>query len=138
MGERFEEVEGLLRAQGLALTPQRRAIVRRLMERGGHWTAAELLHDLGGELPRASRATVYSTLALLRRLGVLEVVPGPAGELRFDANTESHQHFVCLRCGRLEDVPNDWFPVALRPGAAAGFRVERFRVVAQGVCSGCS
>jgi len=137
MPRNAEEVELLLREHGLSLTPQRRAIVRRLTEHGGHWSAAEVLDRVTGEFPMASRATVYSTLALLRDLGVLVAVPAPGGELRFDANSEPHQHFVCLRCGEFEDIPDGWFPVSRSAKAAPTFEVERFRVVAEGVCRAC-
>jgi Fur family peroxide stress response transcriptional regulator len=135
-----EEIESLLRERGFSLTPQRRAILRHLAERGGHWTAAEVLESLTGEFPLASRATVYSTLALLRDLGVLADVPapGPGGEARYDANPERHHHFVCRRCGSLQDVPAEWFPVALPEGVSPGFAVEHFRIVAEGVCAECA
>lgn len=135
-----EEIEALLRERGFSLTPQRRAILRHLADRGGHWTAAEVLESLTGEFPLASRATVYSTLALLRDLGVLADVPapGPGGEARYDANPTPHQHFVCRRCGALRDVPTEWFPVAVPEGAELGFTVERYRIVAEGVCADCA
>jgi Fe2+ or Zn2+ uptake regulation protein len=131
------EIEALLRSRGFAITPQRRAIVRRLAEHGGHWSAAELLERVSGDFPLASRATVYSTLALLRELGVVGAVAAPSGELLFDANPEPHQHFVCSSCGRLEDVPEAWFPVTPAPEAAASFLVRRFRIVAEGLCRAC-
>lgn len=137
MRRNAEEIELLLRERGLSLTPQRRAIVRRLTEHGGHWSAAEVLERVTGEFPMASRATVYSTLALLRDLGVLVSIPTPGGELRFDANSEPHQHFVCLRCGELEDIPDGWFPVTRAANAAPSFEIERFRVVVEGVCGAC-
>jgi Fe2+ or Zn2+ uptake regulation protein len=135
-----EQIESLLRERGLSLTPQRRAILRHLAERGGHWTAAELLESLTGEFPLASRATVYSTLALLRELGVVADVPaaGPAGELRYDANPEPHQHFICRRCSQLQDVPVDWFPVKVPDGILTSFRLEKFLIVAEGLCASCS
>jgi Fe2+ or Zn2+ uptake regulation protein len=134
-----EEIESLLRERGLSLTPQRRAILRHLSVRGGHWTAAEVLESLTGEFPLASRATVYSTLSLLRELGVLADVPapGPGGEARYDANPEPHQHFVCRRCGHLEDVPLDWFPVSMPADVAPRFSVDQFRIVAEGACGAC-
>lgn len=135
-----EEIEALLRERGFSLTPQRRAILRHLADRGGHWTAAEVLDSLTGEFPLASRATVYSTLALLRELGVLADVPapGPGGEARYDANPAPHQHFVCRRCGALRDVPPEWFPVAIPAGVEPDFAVESFRIVAEGVCAACA
>jgi len=138
MHRSFEEIESALRERGLSLTPQRRAIARCLSEHGGHWTAAELLARVAGEFPLASRATVYSTVALLRDLGVIAALPELGGELRFDADPESHQHFVCLRCGQLEDVPDGWFPVALPPAAKPTFEVQRYRIVAEGLCGSCT
>jgi Fe2+ or Zn2+ uptake regulation protein len=132
-----EQIEALLRGRGFSLTPQRRAIVRHLVERPGHWTATELLEGLTGDFPLASRATVYCTLTLLRDLGVVSALPGPGGEARYDANPEPHQHFLCTRCGELEDVPPAWFPVSVHPDAEGRFRVEHFRVVAEGFCSTC-
>ena len=134
------EIETLLRARGLSLTPQRRAILRHLADRGGHWTAAEVLDSLTGEFPLASRATVYSTLSLLRELGVVADVPapGPGGEARYDANPEPHQHFVCRICGLLEDVPPEWFPVSVPAGVIPEFQIDRFRIVAEGTCGACA
>lgn len=127
------EIEALLREHGHTPTPQRRAVLRLLAERGGHWTAAEIVARVEG----VSRATVYGTLALLRELGALAAVATPGGELRFDADPEPHQHFVCVRCERLEDVPESWFSVALPPDLATSFAIERFRVVAEGTCAAC-
>jgi Fe2+ or Zn2+ uptake regulation protein len=132
-----EEIETLLRERGFSLTPQRRAIVRLLVERGGHWSAAELLESLTGEFPLASRATVYSTLGLLRELGVLADVPAAGGDARYDANPEPHQHFLCLGCGSLDDVPSALFPVSVPAGEILPFQVKRFRVVAEGLCESC-
>lgn len=138
MPQSAEQVEARLRERGFALTPQRRAIVRHLVDNGGHWTAGELLAGITGEFPTASRATVYTTLALLKDLGVVMELPSPGGEVRYDANTDPHQHFVCRRCGRLEDVPDAWLPVRLAAEAPVDFRVERFRVIAEGLCAACA
>jgi Fur family peroxide stress response transcriptional regulator len=138
MWESVEPIEALIRERGLALTPQRRAIVRTLIERGGHWTAAELLAAITGEFPMASRATVYATLALLQDLGAVCEVPGPGAELRFDATPDPHHHFLCTACGELTDVPEEWFPVRQLESSKRHIEVERFRVSAEGRCVRCS
>ena len=131
------DIETLLRDRGLALTSQRRAIVRFLADRGGHWTAADLLAELTREDPLASRATVYSTLALLRDLGALGEVAIPGGDLRYDTNATPHHHFLCRRCGRLTDLPPTWMPGAVPVDPALPFRVEHVQVLAEGVCRDC-
>jgi len=130
------QIEMLLREHGCLLTPQRRAIVQALLKPSGHLTAAELLGEITGAFPMASRATVYSTLALLRELGALSEIHLAGAEIRYDANPEPHQHFACTECGGLEDVPDSWLPVTLAV-PRGGFRVTRFRVIAEGVCAAC-
>ncbi|MCZ6463082.1 MAG: Fur family transcriptional regulator [Proteobacteria bacterium] len=138
MPHSVEEIEARLRANGLSLTPQRRAIVRHLLGSANHPTAAQVLEGITREFPMASRATVYTTLALLRDLEVVSEVPGPGNELRFDPNPDPHQHFCCTRCGRLEDVPDECFPVSVASDRRLPFQVSRFRIVAEGLCADCS
>ena len=133
-----EMVERLLRARGFALTSQRRAIVRHLAAHGGHWTPSQLRAAITGGFPMASRATVYATLALLRDLGVLQEVLVPGGERRFDTNPEPHHHFLCRGCGRLEDLPIPSVAVRLAQEADPLYQVERFSVIAEGLCGRCA
>jgi Fur family transcriptional regulator, peroxide stress response regulator len=130
-------IERLLRARGFALTSQRRAIVQHLAEHGGHWTPTQLRTAITRSFPMASRATVYATLALLRDLGVLQEVHVPGGELRFDTNPVPHHHFLCRSCGWLEDLPVPSLAVRLLEGEAPPFHVERFSVIAEGLCGRC-
>jgi Fe2+ or Zn2+ uptake regulation protein len=69
--------------------------------------------------PRVSLATVYRNLRLLADVGLLGELPGPRA--RFDANTRAHDHFTCLRCGRIVDVEA---PVAQPHSRALSTRVE--------------
>jgi len=137
MGRSATEIEGLLRARGLALTPQRRVIVRHLAQHGGHWTPTELRAAITSNFPMASRATVYATLALLRDLGVVQEVHVPGGELRFDTNPEPHHHFLCRSCRRLDDVPILSFAVQFAHDGEPPFHVDRFSVIAEGLCVSC-
>jgi len=132
------EIERRLRASGFALTSQRRAIVRHLAEQGGHWTPAQLRSALAGNPPMPSRATIYATLALLRDLGLLQEVHVPGGELRFDTNPSPHHHFLCRRCRQLEDLPIPSLAVQLaHEGGDPPFSVERYSVIAEGLCGRC-
>ncbi|HME71067.1 MAG TPA: Fur family transcriptional regulator [Myxococcota bacterium] len=137
MAQGAAEIERLLRARGFALTSQRRAIVRHLAEHGGHWTPTQLRTAVTGSFPMASRATVYATLALLRDLGVLQEVLIPGGERRFDTNPGPHHHFLCRTCGQLEDLPIPSLAVRFVHEGEPPFQVERFSVIAEGLCGSC-
>ena len=75
--------------------------------RSVHATPDEIYRAINRANPRASRATVYDNLHALVRAGLIHEVAVDGKAVRFDANLERHHHFVCERCGRVEDI--EWF-----------------------------
>ena len=126
-----------MRAAGLRVTPQRRAILG-AFDGGaaGHLAAEEVFERARAELPELARATVYNTLGELVRVGLLRSVEG-FGAVRYDPNLdESHHHFRCLSCGRLYDVhPRGAEQLELAGGE---FVVERIQVLVEGTCPSCA
>jgi len=91
-----------LSAVGMRMTSQR-ALLLKLIEQGeGHLDADELYRRARQKQPRLSLSTVYRTLGLLKKLGLIE-------ELHFDENhhhyemkpSAEHHHLICLGCGRV-------------------------------------
>lgn len=101
-----QEVEAKLRARGCVVTPQRRAVLRFLDGNTDHPTAAEVLAGVTVTDPLASRATVYNTLSLLEECGAVLLVKD-GDEVRYDPNTATHHHTICMDCGRFDDVDAD-------------------------------
>jgi Fur family transcriptional regulator, peroxide stress response regulator len=62
---RMETFAARCRAAGLAVTPQRLAIFRRLVATDRHPSAEELYATVRREMPTLSLATVYKTLDTL-------------------------------------------------------------------------
>src|SRR5262245_36187919 len=101
-----KSVETMVQSRGLKMTPQRRAIVRYLQDATLHPTAEEILTAVNRKFPMTSRATVYNTLNWLKEAGLVkEVCDGEC--VRFDPNISDHHHFVCRKCGKVEDVECD-------------------------------
>lgn len=129
-------VENMVQSRGLKMTPQRRVIVDYLQSATHHPTADEVLTAVNRRFPMTSRATVYNTLNWLKDAGMVrEVFEG--GGVRFDPNTGQHHHFVCRKCGRVEDVESDRvgpMKIAALPGRQ---KIEGFEVTLRGLCSGC-
>jgi Fe2+ or Zn2+ uptake regulation protein len=125
-----------LRAAGLRVTPQRRAVLGAFAGDGGHLTADEVYQRARGAVPELARATVYNALGELVRAGLLRSVEG-FGAARYDPNLdESHHHFRCRSCGRLFDVhPRAADEIDL---ADSGFTVERIQVLLEGRCPECA
>src|SRR3989475_10300381 len=93
-----------LRAHGLRLTRPRRLIRDCARETDAHPTEAFVYQRVRRRLPRVSLATVYRNLRMLAAEGLL-AERADAGGMRFDGNTGPHDHFTCLACGRIYDVP---------------------------------
>lgn len=124
---------------GRRVTPQRRVIVRVLLEDGSHLTADQVLTRARRELPDLSPATVYNTLHELTALGMVKELDLGLGleERRYDVATEDHDHLVCLGCGRIEDVPRR-NAVGTDPPDTHDFKIVDRRVIYLGYCPQCA
>jgi Fe2+ or Zn2+ uptake regulation protein len=129
----------LLHQRGQRATPQRLVILRELRRRGRHATADEIRSAVRDELPGTSTPTVYAVLELLVELGLVRRVDAGLGAALYDARTEPHQHTVCRRCGRVDDLDGEIDTAALEQAAArAGFRAQSVEVVISGLCPECA
>lgn len=122
---------------GIRATHQRREIFRELLTSRAHPDAESLYQAVHERIPSISRDTVYRSLKTLEQIG-LAVRVGPNKEgARFDANREEHFHFVCSRCGEIEDCAADWsFPVNALSGKSVG-KIQSVYVEYRGICRGC-
>jgi O-6-methylguanine DNA methyltransferase len=131
-----QDPAAVLRARGLRVTPQRRAILGAF---GGaaseHLSADEVHARASAVVPELSRGTVYATLAELTELALLGAV-GSADPVRYEINVADHEHFRCRLCLRLYDVAVP--AAAVDALAAEGFTVERVAIVAEGICAECA
>ena len=59
------------------------------------------------------------------------------GVVRFDPNLDEHHHFICRKCGRVEDLPWDAIPPIDVKALEGQQRVESFDITLYGVCAGC-
>ncbi len=122
---------------GLRCTPQRYAVMAFLLESSGHPTAAEILQAVNSADPRSSRATTYNNLRDLVKAGLVREVAVEGRAARFDAKMVRHHHFICDRCGNVEDL--DWYEVPRPRSRSLGTRVLReCELIFRGLCSKCA
>jgi Fur family peroxide stress response transcriptional regulator len=136
--ERIERFRELCREQGWTLTPQRRAILRAVLDLDDHPTADRVHVALGRRRVRVSRATVFRTLESFVRLGIITKTCHPGISIRYDSRTGQHHHLVCLRCDRVVDFSDprlDKLPVP--DTKRFGFVVSDFKVQLRGICQEC-
>src|SRR5262245_61859658 len=126
-----------LRDRGLRLTPPRRIILDVVRATDAHPTAAFVYRRVRRRLPRVSLATVYRNLRMLAAEGFLAERADAAG-MRFDGNIGPHDHFTCLACGRIYDVPaRAEGATRRRLPARTGFEVLDQRTEYYGRCGAC-
>jgi len=113
--------DATLRAPGLRRTRQRRIILEVVRATDAHPTAASVYRRVRRRLPRVSLATVYRNLRTLAAEGFVAERADPSGA-RFDGNTAPHDHFTCVACGRIYDVP----PRADRAECEGADEADRF------------
>src|SRR5579875_2439553 len=132
-----DTIKRALADSGLRSTPQRYAVMAFLMDRPGHPTAAEIFQAVNRVDPRSSRATIYNNLRDLVQAGLVREVAMEGRAARFDATGTRHHHFICDRCGKIEDM--DWYAVPRPAAASLGKRVLReCELICRGLCTQCA
>lgn len=132
-----EAIRRSLQGSGLRCTPQRYAVMAFLMGHAGHPTAAEIFEAVNRVDPRSSRATTYNNLRDLVKAGLVREVAVEGRAARFDAKSLRHHHFICDRCGDVEDV--DWYDVPRPASGALGKRILReCQLIFRGLCTKCA
>ncbi|HNQ23410.1 MAG TPA: transcriptional repressor [Phycisphaerae bacterium] len=120
-----------LRRHHIAPTPQRLAVADYVLAARTHPTADEVWAQVRKRCPTLSRATVYNTLNLFVRKGLLTTQVVKEGTLVFDPHVGAHHHFVDVRTGKVYDVPWEALTVS---GAQAlrDFDVRDYQVILRG------
>ena len=122
---------------GLRCTPQRYAVMAFLMEHNSHPTAAEIFEAVNRVDPRSSKATTYNNLRDLVQAGLVREVAVEGRAARFDAKGVRHHHFICDRCGNVEDM--EWRDVPKPASRYLGKRVLReCELIFRGLCAKCA
>lgn len=118
-----------LRQKGLSPTTQRVEVLYQLHRSMAHLTPEDLHERVNGEFGRASRATVYNTLHMLKAYDLVrEVVVGP-GRVLYDANTDPHHHVLDVDTGELRDLPEAALALAAPPALPEGERLVGVEVL---------
>lgn len=95
-----------------ARTTKYTAAVAQCVQQAGHATNADILAALQVDYPDISATTVHRITQRLTERGKLQLAPSLTNTMRYDANLEPHDHFMCNSCGMLRDAK---LGEALRP-----------------------
>lgn len=119
-------------------TRQLAAVYEALQEDHSHPSADEIYRRVRKKLPRISLGTVYRNLQRLVTEGKIRMFLLGKRVARYDPMIEEHDHFICQRCGRVEDVLLERDrQVNLTPLLAEGVTVTALSLTIQGLCQRC-
>ncbi len=120
-----------LRKHGIQPSAQRVAVAEYVLSTEAHPSAEQVWAEVRARLPVISRATVYNTLNLFVRKGLLRQVQLADGKIGFDPNLAPHHHFIDEATGVVLDVPWDALEVR-RVEALRGLEIREYQVVLRG------
>ena len=140
----FEEEQNIfddyVRNKGLKQSGQRRDILLAFLKTEKHLTADELHRLVKKRNPAIGTATVYRTLKLLVESGLCREFRLDDGTARYEHlyGHEHHDHLICTRCGRLEEVLDPEIEKLQEKLARKhGFMISNHKMEIYGTCRMC-
>ena len=126
-----------LRERGYKLTSQRLAIISLLSKDMTHPGAADILKKIRKSLPQVSMSTVYYTLDILKKEGLIQELEFYDQDNRYDINISNHINLICKKCGRIEDLSGGISLSYMQIQQKTDFQPVSMRYEYYGYCKEC-
>ena len=129
-----------LREHNLPVTAQRLAIADIILGSESHLSAEDIMIELGARGATVGTATVYRTLEVLLRSGLVVERDFGEGFKRFEASRgiPNHEHLLCSLCGRVTEFRDERLErMTMLIAEQYGYARQRHRLVIYGVCEAC-
>ena len=140
-GQSFQErARGAIRAAGLRWTKQRDTLLDVIEHAEGHLDADGLYRLARERDPRLSLATVYRTLGVLKRHGLVDELHLSEEHHHYEAaSADQHFHFVCTSCGEVTEFEASTVDRLRRDlRRAHGVVVQSIDLDVAGLCAKCA
>jgi Fur family transcriptional regulator, ferric uptake regulator len=135
-------LEQELVARRVRMTHQRRLLVEIIQSAETHMDAVSLWQRARSKDPMLNKVTVYRTLAMLKRHGLvdeLDLMHLEGEKHYYEAKTiRDHMHLACLNCGRIQEFESSLFEkLKGQIERERRFKIQVVRVEAGGLCDRC-
>jgi Fe2+ or Zn2+ uptake regulation protein len=117
-------------------TAQRREVLEAVMQSDEHLTVEQIYERVRQRRGNVGKGTVYRNLNLLADDGEIRRVHIPNEPIRFDRIVSPHQHALCVKCGRLFDIPDIDAATAQRLVGSKSRVIDR-KLLVDIICEGC-
>lgn len=124
-----QQLQQRLRNLGVAPTAQRVRIAAEIFAAPQHFSADQLFNRTNAQGRGVSKATIYNTLELFARKGIIrELVVDPT-RIFYDSTPHPHYHFYDPDTGELSDIPADQVSVQIPQQLPPGTEVAGVEVI---------
>jgi len=136
----LENNHKVLKVTGGARVTNQRVLILEVIRQGqGHLDADEVYRQAREKQPRLSLSTVYRTLQLFKKLGLVEELHFDEAHHHYELKPASeHHHLVCLGCGKVVEFE---CPLSQKMkedvSREKGFEVTDAEVRMRGYCPTC-
>jgi Fe2+ or Zn2+ uptake regulation protein len=126
-----------LREKGYKLTSQRLEIISQLARDMTHPGAGDIFRKVRKRVPQISMSTVYYTLDMLKKEGLLRELEFYDRDNRYDVTVADHINLICKKCGKISDLPGELPFSAEAVENTTGFQPVGMRFEYYGYCKDC-
>ncbi len=132
-----------LHERGCRMTPQREVILKVFqdLEKGTHLSAEELHEILAERKSGISLSTIYRTVKLMARMGILRELELAEGHKHYEINQPSpyhHHHLICIHCSRTIEFRSDSIlKIGSKAAEKEGFQLLDCQLAVHAVCPKC-
>ena len=135
-----DEFRAFLREHNLPVTAQRLAIAELILGSVRHLSADEVVRELKARKVKVGTATVYRTLELLVRSGLVVERDFAEGFKRFEPARDipHHEHLICSTCGAVREFRDERLErMTTLMAETEGYTRQGHRLVIYGLCREC-
>ena len=123
---------------GMRKTPERYAILNRVLSFSNHFSIEDLQQTLDADGFRVSRSTVYNTIELLLESKILRRHVFEGMQAQYERITLPHTHLICTSCGRIKEVRDTNFAAFMNARRFNAFNADHYCLYVYGTCSNCA
>lgn len=117
---------------------QRQLILDTVRSLDCHPTADDIYSIVKHSIPAISLGTVYRNLNVLVEEGLVQKVSIGKMTERYDSRLEPHYHMICLKCGRVVDVPLTYeHEIDTKANHCGDHKIVGHEIVFSGICADC-
>lgn len=123
------DIKQMLRSHDVLPTAQRLEVAEVLLCQPQHLSVDQIIDMLRHNGSRTSKATVYNSLNLFSKKGLVKEINVDAGRKYYDSTTHAHHHFYHVETGALTDIPPEDVKILNIPPLPDGTEQEGVEVV---------